>query len=78
MGKRAPALQAEDRPSDPAALREHVLDMIDQLAVLASEQGEVDMARTPWACWGRISPDMAAAPAGREVVWIDTPDPPAD
>ena len=78
MGKRAPALRAVERPSDPVALRDYVLDTIDHLAVLASEQGEVDMARTLWACWGRISPDMAAAPVGREIVWIDTPDPPGD
>ena len=73
MARSAPARKSAETPSDPAALRDHVLDTIDQLAAVAAEQGEVDMARALWACWGKISPDMSGPPVGREIVWIETP-----
>ena len=73
MPRSASARKPAEAPSDSAALRDYVLDMIDQLAVVAAEQGEVAMARTLWTCWGQINPDMARAPVGREIVWIETP-----
>ena len=69
----ASARKPAETPSDPAALCDYVLDMIDQLAVVAAEQGAVEMARTLWACWGQINPEMIKAPVGREIVWIETP-----
>ena len=73
MPRSASARKPAEAPSDSAALRDYVLDMIDQLAVVAAEQGEVAMARTLWTCWGQINPDMAQAPVEREIVWIETP-----
>jgi hypothetical protein len=69
----ASARRPAETPSDPAALRDHVLDTLDELAVVAAEQGEVALARSLWACWGQINPDLARAPVGREIVWIETP-----
>lgn len=73
MPRAAPLREPAESPSDPAALRDYVLDTIDQLAVVAAEQGEVGMARTLWTCWREINPEMARAPVGREIVWIETP-----
>ena len=78
MGKPAIARRRGGKQPDPAALREHVLDTIDQLAVLAAEQGDVALAKTLWACWGQVNPGGADAAAAREVVWIDSPAPPAE
>lgn len=68
------ARKPADKPMDPVALREYVLETIDQLAVLAVEQDDVSLARTLWACWGQLNPDMAELAPQREIVWIDTPE----
>ena len=78
MARSAITRRRTAKPAGAAALREHVLDTIDQLAVLAAEQGDVALAKTLWACWGQINPGGAEAAAAREVVWIDSPLPPAE
>ena len=37
------------------AMREYILDMIDQLAALAAECGDVNSARALLSCWGQVN-----------------------
>ncbi len=39
----------------PDPVREYILDMLDQLAGMAAEHGDLASARQLWACWGQVS-----------------------
>ena len=54
----------DPRPFGSDGVREYILDMIDQLAAMAAEHGDVDSARALWACWGEVSRQAIKVGAG--------------
>ncbi len=75
------AAMSSPAPLTSEVLHEFVLEMVDQLAVMAAEHGEMATARALWACWGQINRtvdqpsalDDREAGVGEETVWIDAP-----
>ncbi len=64
----------DPRSAGDDGVREYILDMLDQLAAMAAEQGDVDSARALWACWSQVSRQAikgsAAASGDSAALWL--------